>query len=256
MKKNWLLVVGLVLVLAVAGLSGCGPSGATLSGDLPDLRVSLSSQQEGIWVSGRGEVSAIPDIAILRLGIEAQETSVAQAQTKAAEAMDRTMAALVDNGVNEKDIQTQYFNIRRVTRWDNVKQEEVVIGYQVTNMVTAKIREVDRVGVIIDAVAIAGGDLTRIDSVSFSVDDPSTYHDEARQEAIADAKAKAEQLAGLSGVKLGKPTYISESAQVPSPIYRQDMVEKAMGAPAVETPISPGEMEIRLTVQVAYAILD
>ena len=256
MKKNWLLAVGLVLVLAVVGLSGCGPSGATLSGDLPDLRVNLNSQQEGIWVSGRGEVSAIPDIAILRLGIEAQETSVAEAQTKAVEAMDRTMAALVDKGVDEKDIQTQYFNIHRATRWDNVKQEEVVIGYRVTNMVTAKIREMDKVGSIIDAVAVAGGDLTRIDSIGFSVDDPSVYYEEARKKAMVEAEAKAKQLAELAGVRLGKPNYISESAHIPSPIYPRVLMEQVAGAPAPETPISPGEMEISLTVQLTYAILD
>lgn len=254
MKKVWLLVAGLVLVLAVVGLPGCTPNSTSLSGELGNIRVNLSSQQEGIWVNGRGEVSAVPDVANLRLGIEAQDESVAQAQVQADEAMNKVRTALADNGVAEKDIQTQYFNIRRVTRWDNVNQEEVVIGYQVTNMVTAKIREMDRVGAVIDAVATAGGDLTRIDSISFSVEDPSAYHEEARQKAMADAEAKAEQLAGLAGLKMGKPTYVSESTQLPSPIYRQDLMEKAMGAP-IETPISPGEVEISLTVQLAYAIL-
>jgi len=256
MKKIWLLVIGLALVLAVVGLSGCDQDGTTFSGELSNLRVNLNSQQEGIWVAGRGEVSAVPDIATLRLGIEAQETSVAEAQSQAIEAMDRVMAALTDNGMAKKDIQTQYFNIRRVTKWDREKEEEVVIGYRVTNMVTVKIREIDRIGSIIDAVAAAGGDFTRIESISFSVDDPSAYHQEARQKAMADAKTKAEQLAELAGVKLGKPTYISESAYLPPPIYRQDLYEKGAAAPVPETPISPGEMEISLTIQVAYAILD
>ena len=63
-------------------------------------------------------------------------------------------------------------------------------------------------------------------------------------------------MAELAGVKLGKPTYISESAYIPPPIFRQDLYEKAGGAPMAETPISPGETEISLTVQVAYSILD
>ncbi|GAI55059.1 unnamed protein product, partial [marine sediment metagenome] len=152
------------------------------------------------------------------------------------------------------DIQTQYFNIRQVTRWDRIKEEEEVVGYRVTNMVTAKIREVDKAGTIIDEVAKAGGDFTRIDSISFSVDDPSAYHEEARKEAMADAKVKAEQLAKLGGVSLGKPTYISESIYMPPPIYRGAIPEAVpMPAPA-PTPISPGELEISLTVQVAYAI--
>ena len=74
---------------------------------------------------------------------------------------------------------------------------------------------------------------------------------------MLDAKTKAEQMVELAEVKLGKPTYISESSYIPGPIYRQDMMmEKAAGVPAVETPISPGEMEISLNVQLAYAIID
>lgn len=255
-KKIWLLVVGLVLIFAVVILSSCSPGGTTFSGIPSSFKVNLSSQQEGIWISGRGEVSVVPDIATLRLGIEVQEVSVAEAQSRAAGVMDKVMTALADNGVAEKDIQTQLFNIRRVTRWDETKGQEVVLGYRVTNMVTAKIREIEEAGAIIDAVATKGGDLTRIDSISFSVDDPSAYYEEARQEAIADARARAEQLAGLAEVKLGKPTYISESTQLPPLIYPGPMYERAMGIPAVETSISPGEMEISLTVQLAYSILD
>jgi len=236
-KKNWLLGISLALVLAIVGLCGCA---------VPD-KVNLVSQEEGIWVAGEGEVMAAPDIATLRLGIEAQEATIAEAQSQATEAMNRVMTALTDNGVAEQDIQTQYFSIRQITRW--VDGEQVVVGYRVTNMVTTKIRDIDNAGIIIGAVAEAGGDLTRIDSIGFSVDDPSAYYEQARQEAMADANAKAEQLAELAGVTLGKPTYISEGIQVPPTIR---MAEAAISA---VTPISPGEMEISLTVQVAYAIL-
>lgn len=255
MKKIWLVVISLAVVLVVAGLSGCAPTSPTVSGP-ENFKVSLSSQQEGIWISGKGEVSVVPDLATLRLGIEAQETSVAVAQSRAVEAMDKVRAALTENGVAEKDIQTQYFNIRRVTRWDNVKEQEVVIGYRVTNMVTAKIREMDKIGSIVDAVVVGGGDLTRVDSVGFSVEDPSVYHQEAREKAMIDAEAKAKQLAELAGVKLGNPTYISESTYLPSPVYAQGMVRGgAIPAPMLaETSISPGEMKISLTVQLAYAV--
>ena len=257
MKKKWLLVISLALVLAVAGLSGCGFSSPDISsgssGSTP--AVNLNSQQQGIWVSGTGKVSVTPDIATLRLGIEAQETSVAVAQSEAAATMASVMATLTENGVAKKDIQTQYFNIRRVTRWDNNKDEEVVIGYRVTNMVTAKIWEMDRVGEIIDDVALAGGDLIRIDNIGFSVEDPSAYYEEVREKAVADARTKAEQLADFAGVKLGRATYISEGAQTPPIIYRQEVPMAEAGAMPT-TPISPGELEISLNVQIAYAILD
>jgi len=248
MKKKWLPVIGLALVLTLVGLCGCS-TGVS--------EVKVSSQQEGLWVSGTGKVTVVPDVATMRVGIDAQAATVAEAQSQAAEAMDQVMTTLKDNGVASKDIQTQYFNIQRVTRWDQTKQEEVLVGYQVTNTVTAKIREIDKTGTIIDAVAKAGGDLTRIDGISFSVDDPSAYYGEARQQAMADAKAKAEQLAKLGGVSLGKPVYISESAQTPPIIYRNVAMEAApVPAPAPTTPISPGELEISLDVQVVYAISD
>jgi hypothetical protein len=247
MKKYWLVAISLALVLAVAGLVGC--TGPTTIGT-----VGLNSQQTGIWVSGEGKVTVTPDIATLWLGITAQAASVAEAQSQAAEAMDKVMVALIDQGLAKKDIQTQYFSIDQVTRWDKETEQEIVVGYRVTNMVTAKIREIDKAGSIIDAVAAAGGDFTRINSISFSVDDPSPYYEQARQKAMADAKAKAEQLAELSGVKLGKPTYISEGTLYLPVIYREAAM--AAPAPAPSTPISPGELELSLNVQVVYAILD
>jgi len=253
MKRKWLLIVAPILMLATIGLAGCGPSNTTL-GEVEGL--NISSQQEGIWVTGQGKVTAVPDIATLRLGIEAQEISVAEAQTQAAGAMDMVMEALTKNGVAKKDIQTQYFRINRVTKWDREKEEEVVVGYRVTNMVTAKIRDIDKTGSVIDAVAEAGGDLTRIDSISFSVDDPSTYYEEAREEAMADANAKAKQLASLAGVTLGEPTYVSENIQLPPIIPVPRVAYEYEEAVAVETPISPGETEISLNIQVVYAILD
>ena len=238
MKKNWLVGISLALVLAVVVLYDCAAP----------AEVNLVSQEEGIWVTGEGEVMAAPNIATLRLGIEAEEATVAEAQSQAVEAIDKVMAALTDNGVAEKDIQTQYFSIRQITRW--VNEEQVVVGYRVTHMVTAKIRDINTAGAIIDAVAEAGGDLTRIDSIGFCVDDLSAYYEQVRQEAMADANAKAEQLAELAGVTLGKPTYISEGIEIPPTIR---IAETAV--PAAVTLISPGEMEISLTVQVAYAIL-
>lgn len=253
MKKNWLLAAGLALVLVTVGLAGCGGSDLVLEGV---EGIAITTQQQGIWVSGQGEVSAVPDIVNLRLGVEAQEATAAEAREQASAAMDSVMTALTDNGVAESDIQTQYFNISQITRWDGDKDEVEVVGYEVTNTVIAKIRDVEDTGAIIDAVVEAGGDLIRINSISFSIDDPSTYYEQVRAEAMADAEAKAEQLAELGGVTLGSPTYISEgSIYVPSSVYRgMDYAMEEEGGEMIETPISPGEIDITLSVQVGYAI--
>jgi uncharacterized protein YggE len=250
MKKKWLLVAGLVCVLAIAGVTGCS-SGSSLG----DATLNINSQQQGIWVSGEGSITVVPDIATLRLGIEAQADSVAVAQEQAQTAMDRVLAELDKNGIAEKDIQVQQFNISKMTRWDNVKGESMVTGYQVTHMVTAKIRNIDDAGTIIDDVANAGGDLTRIDSISFSVENPENYYEQVREKAMADAKAKAKQLADLAGVTLGKATYVSESSYNP-PVVTRAAYDTAGGiAPAAApTTINPGELEVTLDVQVAYAI--
>jgi uncharacterized protein YggE len=255
MKRNLLVeagvvVIGLALVLSLVGFSACS-EGPTNIGN-----IDISSQQTGIWVSGEGKVTVTPDLATLYLGVEAKADTVAEAQSQAAEAMDNVMAALTDNGVDEDDIQTQYFSINQLTRWDDDQNEEIVIGYEVTNMVTAKIREVDNVGVIIDAVVEAGGDFIRINNIAFSVDDPSIYYEEVRQEAMADAKAKAEQLASLAGVKLGAPTYIYEGSIYNPVVYRDIGMVVPTVIESAPTSISPGELDITLDVQVAYAIED
>jgi len=249
MKKTGLLVTGLLIILSTIGLAGCQPGNTTL-GEITEL--NLSTQQQGIWVTGQGKVSAVPDIATLRLGIDVEEVSVSEAQNRAANAMDAIMVVLTKNGIDEKDIQTQHFSIHKVTRWDRNKEEEVVTGYRVSNMVTAKIRKIDNAGTIIDEVAQAGGDSTRIDGIDFSIEDPTTIYEEAREKAMADAKAKANQLAKLAGVNLGNATYISETSFY-APVIQRGGFPVAEEAVA-KTSISPGETEINLSIQVAFNI--
>ncbi len=259
MKKGLLLMVGLLVAAALLGAVGCASSGANASFNAPyeaglqigsDLQPDYNSQWSGIWVSGEGRVTVVPDVAILSLGVEAQALTVEEALNEAAVAMDQVMATLRANGIAEKDIQTQWFNIYPVRRWLE-GDYEILLGYRVSNMVTAKIRDVAATGSIIDAVAQAGGDLIQIQGVSFVVDNPSIYYAEARAMAVADAMAKAQQLADLAGVQLGKPFYITESGGF-IPIYR-DYAMLGDGLVAT-TPISPGETEITLTVQMAFAI--
>ncbi len=253
MRRNELLAIGLSLVVIALALTGCnaGFPAAGVPQQIEGGSIILSQQNTGIWVTGEGKVSVTPDVAILSLGVEAQTKTVAQAQEQAREAMEAVRSVLDEHGVAKKDIKTQHYSIYPVRRWD--KDREILIGYRVTNIVTAKIRKVDDTGIIIDAVAEAGGDYTRIDSISFTVDDPTDYYEEVREKAMDDAKAKAKQLADLAGISLGKPTYINEGSV--SPPVPRDFYLKEAGAPSVPTtPISPGETEIRLNVQVVYSI--
>lgn len=242
MKRKWLVIIGLALVVLTLVAVGCSSSPLT-----------VGQQNTGIWVTGQGRLSVAPDLAILSLGVEAQAKTVAEAQQQAQQAMDSVMAELDRYDVAEKDIQTSSFTIYPVYEWQDILKRQELVGYQVTNMVTVKVRKLDNTGPIIDAAASAGGDYIRITSVSFTVDDPTTYYKDVREEAMTDAKTKAKQLAGLGDIGLGKPTYISEGS-ISAPIIRQDYAKESGSAPAPTTPISPGEIEISLTVQVTYSI--
>ena len=258
MNKIWLIAIsaGLVLALGIGGIALAQNAGSTPSTGTPgSVSVSIPNQQVGIWVNGTGKVTVTPDVAILQVGVQAQASSVADAQAQASNAMDKVMTALTANGVAKKDIQTRYFNISQVTKWDDKSQTQIIIGYQVSNSVTAKIRDLGKAGDVIDAVAVAGGDLTRINGITFTFEDPTAAMQQARDKAMADAQAKAMQLAKDGGVTLGKPTYITENSYVPyPPTYSMSAAgDKAAG---VATPISPGDMDITVNVQVTYAIVD
>ncbi len=244
---------------AAASVASAGPASSSAAA----AQMTYSSDSMGIWVSGEGKVTAVPDVAVLTLGVEAQAATVEEAMDEAAVAMNRVIDSLHSNGVAEKDIKTQWFNVYPITQWVDVRSPisswaddedyEVLTGYEVTNTVTVKIRNIDAAGDIIDDVARAGGDLTRINGVSFTVDDPSVCEDEARDLAVADARAKAQQLARAAGVSLGRAFYISESGGY-YPTYWDYGVELRGGEAYAATPISPGETEVTLTVQMAFEI--
>jgi uncharacterized protein YggE len=252
MKKIWLTIAGLLIVLGILGLGGCA------TGSSPnDVKVSVNSQQQGIWVSAVGKVTVAPDIAVLSLGIESQEASVAAAQANATAAMAKVIQALKDQGIEDKDMQTQYFNITQVTRWDSYGEKASILGYRVTNTVTVKVHDVEKAGSIIDAVVVAGGDLTRINSIDFTLEETAPKYKEARELAIKYAKEKAQQMADGAGVKLGAVTYITENSNsYYQPTGNYQFSDSAMPAPVITVapPISAGQLEITTTVQIAYSV--
>jgi uncharacterized protein YggE len=246
MKNRWLIVIGMVLLASiVVGLAGCAT----------DNRINTGSnnQQTGLWVSGTGKVYVTPDIAELTLGVEAQAATVAEAQSIANQTMNAVIAAIKTEGITEDDIQTQYFNITEVTKWDYDKGESSIIGYMVTNTVLAKIRDIDKTGDVIDAAVAAGGDYIRINSLNFTVEDPNIYYAQAREQAITYAIQKAEQMAALTGVNLGDITYIAESSYMPSGNYYEGRALTPT-ADSGSTSVSPGQLEVTTTVTIVYNI--
>jgi uncharacterized protein YggE len=259
MRRRWLILSGIMLAVILIGAGGCVyGEGAqvtppSIAGYVGAPVITSGQQQVGLWVNGEGKSKATPDVVLLSLGIEAESKTVARAQQDAAQAMDAVMKALKTNGVADKDIQTQRFSIQPVTQWNEDRQRQIITGYRVTNVAIAKIRKIDSAGSVIDAVAEAGGNLTRIDNIGFSIEDPTPYYNEARAKAVEDAMAKAKQMASSADIRLGKLIYMSESTPYVPPVAIRDYAVKAEAA-APTTPISPGELEIQVSVQMVYEI--
>lgn len=208
-------------------------------------------ETQGINVSGSGSAFGTPDVAVLSVGVEAEAQTVGEARTMAADTMDAMVAALKDGGVADEDIQTTRFSVQ--PQFDFRLDGRELIGFVVNNMVTAKIRTIDDTGQIIDATVEAGGDLARIDNLSFTIDDPSALEDEARTEAVAEARQRAETLADAADVKVGKARTISESGGAFPLAFRADL-EAAGDEGFAETPIEVGELEVQVTVQIVYEL--
>jgi uncharacterized protein len=245
------MVVALGALALALVLSGCASFERGFV--CPHAELSPGGQPSGIAVTGIGEVTVVPDIAIVSLGVQAQAPTVAEAQAQASVAMDNVLAAVRSGGVADEDIRTTGFTIFQQTRWEPVRQESEVTGYVVTNSVQVTIRQIDDAGNILDAAVAAGGDFIRVHGISFEVDDPAPHLAEARGEAVADARSKAQQLAQLAGVTLGSPTYISETSSAPI-IFRSVDMALPGTAPVPTTPIQPGETTVTVSIQLVYAI--
>jgi uncharacterized protein YggE len=202
---------------------------------------------------GQGSVNIKPDIARVSVGVETSAETISEAVGENEAMMESVLTALREAGVDEKDVQTMNYSIQLDRYPEVLPRAEPATGepqplYRVSNMVNVTIRDLDRVGDVLDAVIEAGAN--NIWGVSFGLDDQSAAQNDARAVAIDDAQARAEELANLSGVQLGPVMSISEvigGGAVPMGIT----VERAAAAAGS---ISPGELEVGYQVQIVYFI--
>lgn len=207
-------------------------------------------QQTGITVSGEGTATGKPDIASIQLGVSKLAPTVAEARSQAAASMDAMIKSMKANGVDEKDIQTQHLSIS--PEYDYSNNRQTLRGYRVTNIVTAKVRTIDDTSKVVDDAVTAGGNDAQVQGISFTIDKPDALRDQARKDAMADARAKAETLAKEAGVQVGDPITISETVGVtPIPYLGAGAAEKAVPP---TTPIEPGTQDVTVTVNVTWSI--
>jgi len=229
------------LVFVVLSVVAVGCSGGT-------TYVDSSQSSSGITVTGEGSVFGEPDVALLTVGVEANAATVSEARTQASESMDAMRLALTGGGVADEDLQTSRFSIQ--PRYDPTKQQVEIVGFTVSNIMTVKIRDIDATGELIDAAVVAGGDRARVESLTFTIDDPSALEDQAREDAMADAKAKAETLAKAGGVALGSPRSISEGGGAIPVSFDAERLQATDAA----TSIDIGQLEVQISVSVVYDV--
>lgn len=242
MKLSSLMLpaVGVIALFAVACSDG-------------DTIIQSSGQgQTGIIVSGTGVAIGVPDIALITVGVNVERDSVQQAREDAANAQQAVIDSLKANGVNDSDIQTIRFSVQPRFNFNRGDEKPEIVGYIVDNVISVKIRDIDTTGKAIDDAVLAGGNDAVVQSVSFTIDDPEELRAEARAIAVDAAIEQAEQLADDAGVGLGRLVSISEFGGGLPFARTEGAVLSADTAAA--TPIQVGELEIRITVNLVYAL--
>ena len=197
-----------------------------------------------VSVTGEATVAVAPDAAVIRLGVTSSAKTAREASDANAQQMTGVLAAIKDAGIADRDVQTSRLSLQ--PQYDpNRAGAARLLGFQVTNQLTIKIRDIDKLPGILDRAIGAGAN--EMSGLEFVVSEQSKLLDQARDDAIADARRKAERYAKAAGVKVGLVMSIAEEGSSPPPRIMQ-----AMRAGAA--PVAPGEQILRAAVTVTYEI--
>lgn len=209
-----------------------------------------------IRVSGEGQAYLAPDMAVITLGVLREADTARAALDANNKAMADVITAMKNEGIEQRDLQTSAFSIQPryvYPKPDRNGQQEAprITGYTATNQLTVRIRDLSRLGAILDKAISLG--VNNDGNISFTNDDPSAAISSARTEAMKDARARAETLAKAAGVSLGPILEISESFSRPGPApIARSMKAREFAAEAV--PVATGENSYSVTVQAAWQI--
>ena len=200
-------------------------------------------------VSSQAEARRAPDIATVSAGVVTQAADGNTAMRQNAEQMNRVLAAVKAAGVAAKDVQTSGINLNPQYRYEE-NQPPRITGYQASNTVNVKLREVAKMGKVLDALVASGAN--QVNGPSFGIDDPEPLYDRARLDALKAARARAETYAGALGVRVRRIVSISEGgAAMPSPMPRMAM----MKAEAYDsTPVAAGESSVSVNLDVVFEL--
>ncbi|MGQ9466515.1 MAG: SIMPL domain-containing protein [Anaerolineae bacterium] len=260
-SKFWLIALPVLLLLTTASCRQAGTS-PTLAAGEPARALGgggivsdapSGSITQGLVATGTATVSAEPEIAQITFGVDLRGDDPAAVVNEAAQKINRAIAAAREVGVAEKDLQTTGYNVWVETVYDpQTGRPTGQVVYHATHFVMATLRDLSKTGNLLAAVIEAGAN--SISGVNFAVENPDALVKQARQKALENARAQAEQMAQVLGISLGKPILVSEGGGYPVvpllPLVRAEGMGGGVEAPSV----SPGAFSVTVSVQVIYEI--
>jgi uncharacterized protein YggE len=237
--KHWKIAIAGALLAAPAAL----PAQAVMQG-ISGTRLDISAT---------GEVTRVPDLAIISAGVQTLQPTATAAIEENATRMERVRAALKRAGIEDMDIQTSSINLNPEYRYAE-NQPPRLTGYRASNTVNIKFRDLKRTGAILDALVREGAN--QINGPSLTIDKPETAYDEARVKAIANGRARAELYARALGMQVVRLLSVSEGGSIhaPPPMpYAADAI-MVTGARAAKTEIDPGTQNLTTSVSMSFEL--
>jgi len=229
------LVAGLLVAVVSSACAGAGPNDG------------MSRRPATVTVAGSGTVSATPDQAEITTGVVTQAPPAAQSLAANSRAMQRLLQSLGNLGIGPRDVQTTNISVSPQRRVPKEGQPPEITGYEVTNQVRVKVRDLAHLGQVLDRQVSEGANL--VYGINFGLQEPTPLLDEARKRAMADARRKADLYATAAGLKIGRVLSVQEAGVVPprpEPAPRMTMSAAA--------PVSPGEQEVQTMVTVTFTL--
>ena len=237
--RSWMVITGLVGIIVGALLVPMATKGQ-------EPPTGTGPIEHTISVTGSGKIFVTPDMADVSIGVQVVRGNLREARDEAARQMNAILDALRALGIADADIATAYLDISPT--YDYSGQSQRITGYQVSNQLTVKVRNLDQLADVVDSSVDAGA--STIQGITFKVSDQSAAEAQARTAAVQDARARADALAAAAGVTITGVASISETSYNPPIWYgmpARDGVDQA-------TPIIPGMSQVSIDVAVVYLI--
>lgn len=201
-----------------------------------------------LTVTGSAEVSAAPDEATVRLGVSEMAPTAQEAQSKANAVINAFLKKLQALGIDKKDIQTSQMSLQPQYQYPQTGGSPKLTGYTAADVLTVRLSDFDKIGDVIDAGTAVG--VNTIQGINFGLRNDAAAQAEAYRQAVADARAKAEAIAGALNMKITGVFDVTAGGGAPQPIYYGRM-DKAMAA---GTPVEPGQVQVGVSLTIRYRI--